>query len=65
MTTITLNHATFNKSVIATIKSDLPKIKSFKKYSSKLVALKDENNETVALWNKELFGSKIVLNSWY
>ena len=65
MTTVTLNHATFNKAVIATIKSDLPKIKSFKKHSNKLVALKDENNTTVALWNKELFGSTIVLNSWY
>lgn len=65
MTTLKLESATFNKKVIATIKAELPKIKSFKKYNNKLVALKDENNTTIATWNKELFGSNITLNSWY
>lgn len=65
MKTLKLESATFNKRVIATIKSELPKVKSFKKYNNKLVALKDENNTTIATWNKELFGSNITLNSWY
>lgn len=65
MITLKLESATFNKRVIATIKAELPKIKSFTKHNNKLVALKDENNTTIATWNKELFGSNIKLNTWY
>lgn len=65
MTTLKLEYATFNKKAIAFIKSELPKIKSFQKYNNKLVALKDENNITIATWDKELFGSSIKFNSWY
>jgi hypothetical protein len=62
---IELTHKTFNNQVKRFVATELKKVKTYKAYGKKTVALRDENGQTIAIWEKDLNGSKIFVNSWY
>jgi len=65
MKTLETENRTFNKTVKRLIATNLYKVVSYKKVNRKCVRLIGEEGNTIALWNQTLFGSEVVLTSWY